>query len=488
VLRRLRIKADRSFTDLGFSDPGFGVRQLDDTTHTVADLGGTMSETTWEQLKANVNKFISRPSPQPPYRGPVDAEVEDSVAIGREFIPEASYFSVKLVEMRLAEGGKYFVEFLPLGVCVAEYTYGAERRRVPLVLSNETVKQMLGDTAGSAGHVSFANMPIVRRVPMKQDNLALFVGLFRMPFTDIARSVLQLAADVSEELGGVAFGAGTRVATKLYDRVAEIFTLSTVQPRFAFLDGMALTKSGYWLVSGPLPPTVEAKDFVVEKGRLRLRGTPTAQPPADLDYCLLAIEHSASLFPASEGNPAGGMLRSLAGLPFHARWHSVSSFLVQHKAKEADEALLELKAEVIASPDLTEEDRLVAVSGYDIAYTQYTRLLLDKDGKADTDARGPETRGSRTATPVTELKALALSRKDKGDNATGNALDAIALHYQIAEGRRGQLGDKDLDDVLAETFSAMRAPMAIARAQGARAATLATALSIGRSSIDVVPQ
>jgi len=126
------------------------------------------------------------------------------------------------------------------------------------------------------------------------------------------------------------------------------------------------------------------------------------------------------------------MLGSLAGLPFHGRWHKVSSLLAQHKAKEAEEALLALKAEVIASPDLTEEDRLIAVSGYDVAYTQYTRLLLDKTGAAD-----PATRGFRSATPVTGLKALALARKTQGDHATGNALEAIALHFQIDEGRRG---------------------------------------------------
>jgi len=442
-----------------------------------------MSETTWEQFKAIASKFISRPSPQQPFSGPVDAEAEDGLAMGREFIPEASYFSVRLVEMRLAEGGKYFVEFLPLGVCVAEYTYGAQRRRVPLVLSNETVKQMLGDAGGTVGHVRFTNMPIVRRVPMKQDNLALFVGLFRMPYTDIARSVLQLAADVSEELGGAAFGAGTRVATKLYDRVADIFTLSTVQPRVAFLDGMALTKSGYWLVSGPLPPTVDAKDFVVENGRLRLRGDRKAPLPATLDYCLLAIEHSASLFPPSDAKFTSGMLGSLAALPFHERWHNVSSLLAQHKADEAEEALLALRAEVIASPDLTEEDRLIAVSGYDVAYTQYTRLLLEKAGGA-----GPGTRGFRSGTPVTGLKAIAAARKKQGDHATGAALDAIALRFQLTQGRGRTPSEENSDEMLAEAFSALRAPMAIARAQGVRAATLASALSAGHWGTDAAPQ
>ena len=150
----------------------------------------------WSQITDAVNRFISRPAPERPFSGAIAASAEDALEVG-DFVPEASYFSVRLVEMHLAEGGKYFIEFLPLGICVAEYRYGAERHRVPLVLSNETVKQNLGGAGCQPGRIDFKDMPIVRRAPMKEDNLALFVGLYRMPYTDVARSVLQLAADVS---------------------------------------------------------------------------------------------------------------------------------------------------------------------------------------------------------------------------------------------------------------------------------------------------
>ena len=130
-----------------------------------------------------VQQFISRPSREPFFAGSVAAAASDNLVDGREFIPEASYFSVRMVEMRLAEGGRYFTEFLPLAVCVAEYTYGAERRRVPLVLSNEKVRQMLGDAGGDPGHVQFTNIPLVSRAPVKADDLALFVGLFQMPYS-----------------------------------------------------------------------------------------------------------------------------------------------------------------------------------------------------------------------------------------------------------------------------------------------------------------
>src|SRR4051794_17404602 len=90
----------------------------------------------WNSLKGAFTTFRSRPSPRPPFIGSVAAAVGDPLISGTKFVPESSYFSVRLVDMHLAQGGKYFVTYLPMGVCVAEYTYGLERRRLPLVLSN----------------------------------------------------------------------------------------------------------------------------------------------------------------------------------------------------------------------------------------------------------------------------------------------------------------------------------------------------------------
>jgi hypothetical protein len=432
----------------------------------------------WQQFKDVVDNFISRESPQPPFAGPIAVAADDSLVAGQRFVPEASYFSVKLVEMRLAEGGRYFSEFLPLGICVAEYTYGTDRRRVPLVLSNETVRQMLGDAGGQPGRVYFSNMPIVRRTPVKQDNLALFVGLFRMPYSDIARSVLQLAADVSEELGGAVVGAGAKVAAKLYDRIADVFSLNTVQPRFAFLNGTTLVDSGYLLVAGSLPAGVKADDLLVKNGRLRLKADVNAALPAGFDYCLLAIEHCDSLFSQVAPKSGSGMLASLAGLPFHQRWRGVSSLLAQNKASEADQALLMLRSEVIVSPDLTEEDRLTAIGGYDLAFAQYQDILNARTASADRAA------AFRSAVPVAGLKAEVASRKQRGDTVTADLLQTIAVQLQKGKRLGEQSPQKDPDDLLADAFSNLRPVMALAHRKGAQAAILANALSVGASRVD----
>jgi hypothetical protein len=134
-----------------------------------------------------------------------------------------------------------------------------------------------------------------------------------------------------------------------------------------------------------------------------------------------------------------------------------------------------LRAEVIASPDLTEEDRLVAIGGYDVAYAMYAQPLLAKAG-----GTSPAT---RSGTPVTGLKAASAARKQQGDHATATALDAIALRLQgVREGDGSAPSKKSSDEVLAEAFLGLRAPMTAARAEGARAATLANALSLGMAT------
>lgn len=420
----------------------------------------------FEAIKQVYDNFRSRPSPQPPFSGLIDSE--GGVNAGRGFTPEASYFTIRMVEMRLAEGGKYFVDFLPLGVCVADYKYGSERRRVPLILSNEAVQQMLGSSGAKAGFVDFRNMPVVVRAPVKAGDISLFVGLFRMPYSDIARSVLQLVSDVSSEVGGAALKTGVAAASKVYDRVAQMFKLKDVEPRFAYLDGQALTKSGYLLVSGSLTEDVRKTDLVVKNGRLRLKGDTEDAPPYDFDYCLLSIEQQDSLFSGGAGAAA---LNDLADLPFHKKWNEVGQLLVKRKSAEAEEALMVLRSEVLASPDLTEDDRLIAIAGYDVAYARYEQQF-----QARTEvAKGPAMRAPRVRTQATGLRELAAASAKNNDPATAKALENIAFQLlrPLKDTSRGA------DDILAEAIGELRNDIADAANGGVRAATLANMLSVG---------
>jgi len=438
----------------------------------------------WTALKTAFAKFRSRPSEPEPYIGPVTAAPGDPLVSGSEFPAESSYFSVRLVDMHLAEGGKYFTDFLPMGVCVTEYTYGFERRRLPLVLSNESAQKMVGDGQAKVGPVRFADMPVVSHAPVKEANVALFVGLFRMPYSDIAKSVLQLAADVSEELGATPFAAQVKIASKLYDRVSGLFGMKGVAPRFAYLDGMALRKSGYLLIAGPLPNTVNPEEFIVKNSKLALEDGASTKPEAldGLDYCLIAIQQHDNRFKDT------AELRQLAALPFHARWQAVTKLMSEKKVEEADTAFLALRGEIATSPDLTEDDRLNAISGYDAGYTKWSEKLLAKPGG------GPATRAARSDTPVIALNAVA-QNSDKGTAAALKAitqfLQAKAPDLQVkapdlqpkTPAERVKFDQDQADAFLVDAFAALREPLAKARKEGAKAADLANAIAVGTSKL-----
>jgi hypothetical protein len=74
----------------------------------------------WQILSDAFDRWRTRQA-QRPFSGsiPVEGEVA-GWNLNSSFQPEESYFSVRLVEIHLSESGKYFRDFLPLAVCVAE--------------------------------------------------------------------------------------------------------------------------------------------------------------------------------------------------------------------------------------------------------------------------------------------------------------------------------------------------------------------------------
>jgi hypothetical protein len=226
----------------------------------------------WSDLTAAVGTFVSRSAAKPHNGGVVAEPGTKTITTDRAFMPEASYFSIRLVEMNLAEGGRFFSDFLPLGVCLSEYTYGSERQRKPLILSNDAIADQLKAAGAKPGFIEYRNMYAVRLAPMKVDNLSLFIGLFRMPYNDLAKQMLQLAADVTDQVAAPGVSLGVRVAEKIYDRIVGLFKLNDLTPLLGFADGNALTNSGYFVVAGSDKLGVSLETLRVVDDRLHRAG------------------------------------------------------------------------------------------------------------------------------------------------------------------------------------------------------------------------
>jgi hypothetical protein len=417
-----------------------------------------MTELTWQKLEQVVRTWIGRP-PQRPATCWVAAEPGGkTIPGGQRFEPEASYFGIRLVEMSLAEGGKYFTSFLPLGVCLTEYTVGQERQRRPMILSNDAIASQLRAAGAAPGYVEYTNMYAVRCAPVKADNLSLFVGLFRMPYGDLARQVLQIAADLTEQVGGATaapVAGGLRIAEKVYDRMSGLFGLKDVTPRFGFADGNALTKSGYLLVAGPEANAIDENRLRVIDNRLHLDG----QRASGFDYCLVAIEHTPTRLPRGTET-----INPLTGLSFHETWLDIGKLLALKDVAKAEPLMAHLRADVVVSPDLTEDDRLIAVAAYDTAYEKRRALLAPATATA--------TRGGRGANTASALRAEAEQRSGAGQASVGEVLSKMATRLQVAAAQ-----PDDLNAAFATEAIALRKSLAGVTRTGLHAASVAEAIA-----------
>ena len=196
------------------------------------------------------------------------------------------------------------------------------------------------------------------------------MGLFRLPYHDVAQQILQLAADLTSQTG-LAPGVpeGLRVAEKVYDRIAGLFGLNIVTPLFSYADGSALGQSGYLLVAGSALDEPTASRLSVADNKLLLDG----RRVSGLDYCLLAIEHTATLLPDGPDS-----INPLTQLGFHRRWQEVALNTTKRNFEPAEEQMLNLRADVITSPELAENDRLIAIGAYETSFDKLKERMTPK--------------------------------------------------------------------------------------------------------------
>jgi hypothetical protein len=275
---------------------------------------------------------------------------------GATFQPENSYYSVRIVELFLRNAGEYFRNFLPMAVTLSEYTRGGDTRALPFFINNDKLREAIGPAGSGLGLVQMQNVYAMRYVPTNADGLSLFCGLFRVAHQDFAAALLDMLAEVGGQIGGEVVGRGAEMGRTVYSRLSRIVGMQDVEFRFGQLDGAALAGgSGYRVFAGEADLAVSPNDLWMVNGRLHRKDAGGAVVPVtEFDYCVVALEHTAS-------RAEIGMLTNLA---LHRQWNAVVPHLTAKRAAEAEAEFQKLQAEILLTPDLTEMDRLIALGTY----------------------------------------------------------------------------------------------------------------------------
>jgi hypothetical protein len=176
--------------------------------------------------------------------------------------------------------------------------------------------------------------------------------------------------------------------------------------------------------------------------RLHIANGATSRRAEGFDYCLLALEHAGSLFARGEGS-----IKALASLPFDGLWRDAIKLLALNKAEDANQALLSVRAAVVTSPDLIEEDRLLALAAYNNTYSKFQQQLMPP-----APVTKSETRGASSAPTVEGLKAEAQVQTKSGQSDVAQVLDLMALSQQMIAPEGPPDRDKPERTMLAEAM------------------------------------
>ncbi len=141
---------------------------------------------------------------------------------------DEAYFGVRLNQLRLAAGRRWWVEVDPMALVVSEFQYGAERISVPFVVGPSLVE---GHGQPVPHGMVFDDTLVAGLHPYRGGRIVLTAMLYQVPRGGEAARLLRIA-----ESAGAAFGAATaigpylRVAGVLLDAVESLLGLDGVVP------------------------------------------------------------------------------------------------------------------------------------------------------------------------------------------------------------------------------------------------------------------
>ncbi|MGY8663671.1 hypothetical protein Q3C01_15040 [Bradyrhizobium sp. UFLA05-109] len=313
----------------------------------------------FETVHEWINWFQARPPTRQFYRAIPNGRVKDdpkpgSIS-GQAFEAESSYVSIRIAELHLKNGGEYFRNFLPVGIILSEFSQGGQKRAQPFFLNNQRLKQALGMDADDLGWVPMENVYALRYVPVNADGLSMFCGLFRVVHQDFAAALLDLISEIGGHIAGSAIGESLEIAKAVYARLGSVIGLKGVEFLLGHLDGSSLDHgSGYRVFAGAAMGDRTLDDLWMIEGRLRHSDAERTRPVTEFDYCVLAVERLETRAQAN----------LLTTLPLHQQWLKVVPHLTGNRLSEAEAEFQKLQSEILLSPDLTEQDKLIALAVY----------------------------------------------------------------------------------------------------------------------------
>ncbi len=357
---------------------------------------------------ASVQRQLARMVPNT--RVELDRDPFPTLIAGDKFVPGGSYFGIRLAGLNLARARRFTTQLLPLCVCLAEFGRPGAEQCVPFSIGPDVIRQRLknagiSDVAGAEkAWIELRDLTVLRPTPVRNGNLSLFVGLYAVPGDDLVKTLLNVMSDLGGSLGASGLAPAVKTAEAVYGGFGALLGLDTLQPQAEALNGRALpgTGSGYLIVANVPENALEERNLFVKEGALR---DAAGALVTDFDYCLVTIEHHASIVEEATG---------LAPDLFEEPAQTVQKSLDDRDQTGYERALDRLIGQVQKSAELIEADKDRLIPGYTSLFENRAaqRLKLRDRG------RGYGTRGGGSGLALLadkEGKRLAKKNPDLAD-------------------------------------------------------------------------
>jgi hypothetical protein len=168
-----------------------------------------------------------------------DGHVLDVDAAGQApaFVPEETYFEIRLSQLHLQYRRENWRQFIPLASLMTQFLYAGERRTVPFVVGPELLASV--PQLDKRDEVEFRNIRVVGPYPYAGDDLELFAGLFRVVTGDWAGPVLSLLESVTKAFDLSKLSSFVSVTEPLVSGIEQLLGMRDVELRMAMYRQMA---------------------------------------------------------------------------------------------------------------------------------------------------------------------------------------------------------------------------------------------------------
>ena len=311
----------------------------------------------------------------------------------QQFAVNASYFTLRLSEMRLRSARVGLTNYVPVCLVIADYFYDGAYRSLPFVVSQDKLRAQVDKAArsGQDAAIELFDTLVVGPVPVRAPEVGLFVGLFRVQRSDFANLLLDVMGTLGTAAGLTALTAGLPLAKTVYDGVKRVFGINgtdmLVGSRLGF--SFAPSTGAPTLTAGPIAYTSLARTgtasppFKVGDDR-RLLTARDSESPDNCDYALLSVEHAP-------------VRATFEDLPFHAQFQALQRRLIETPERDWKSDWLGLMSAIRTSPDLTRGDTSVALASYRAQIEEERALANGEAATVTQDSTAHRSSGSASA-------------------------------------------------------------------------------------------